>query len=445
MNIESRVSIAVMIIGAIGFSGGVMRAQSPAAATPQATSDTEKPKNYFFRTFTFSGQLRERWEAPDGSNFTVSPADSYVLSRIRFGVACKPSSWLRVFSEVQDSRALFYEKSPSNAVSDPFDLRQAYIEAGVLEGPGVKARVGRQDLFIGSNRLLTTGDWSNVTKPYDVARGTIATGIVSVDLIAGSQVLIDPNRMDRHKPGEHLYVAYSTLKKLIPDASIEPYLMAKNQYSVKGKDGKSGGADTLYPGGRIIGKTKRRLDYNFEGVREAGSYSDETIRAWGYVGGGGWAVAPSLWKLHVSSDYQFASGNDDKKDGVHNQFDYLYGAQQPPTSLSGLFAWRNIENFRAGADFSPLRKLTVKIDYRDYWLATVQDGLYNAIGTETASNTKATSNHVGEGIETQFIYSLNGKTSLGAGIATLSPGAYLVQSKKTTGYDYPYFYLLRNL
>jgi Alginate export len=443
MSMRSPLAIAALIVNALGFSGAA-RAQSPAPAVARKTDDREKPKNYLERTIAISGQLRERWEDTDGANFSVTPADSYVMSRVRLGVAYKPVSWLRLFSEAQDSRVLFYQTKPSNAVDDPFDFRQGYVEAGSLEGPGVKARVGRQDLFIGSNRLLTTGDWSNVTKPYDAARGTITTGFFAVDLIAGSQVQIDPNRMDRHKPGEHFYVAYSTFRKLIQDASIEPYLMAKTQFSVKGKDGKAGGADTLYVGGRIVGKTRGRIDYNFEGLREAGGYADDTIRAWGYVGGGGWTVSPALWKLHVSSDYQFASGNDGKKDGVHDQFDYLYGAQQPPTSLTGLFAWRNIRNWRAGADFKPMRKLTIKIDYRDYWLATVQDGLYNGIGTQTVLNAKATSSHVGEGVDTLVSYAINGKTSFSTGVATLSPGAYLVQSRKTSGFVYPFLCFTRS-
>jgi hypothetical protein len=180
-------------------------------------------------------------------------------------------------------------------------------------------------------------------------------------------------------------------------------------------------------------------------VKEAGSYANESVNAWGYAGGGGWTVAPSLWKLHISSDYTFASGSDGRKDGVHQQFDYLYGTQQPLNSLTGQFAWRNIEDFRAGADFKPLRKLTVKIDYRDYWLATVQDGLYSAIGTETVLNAKAASNHVAEGVDSMFVFAINGKTSLGTGIGTLTPGAYLIESKKTTGFFYPFFYFQRSL
>ena len=144
--------------------------------------------------------------------------------------------------------------------------------------------------------------------------------------------------------------------------------MARTISSVKGKDGVAGGADTLYMGARIIGRTRGRLDYSVEGVREAGGYAHDSVRAWGYIAGGGWKVSPALWNLHLSSDYAFATGDNGKKDGVHQQFDFLYGAQQPPTSLTGQLSWRNIKDWRGGADFTPVRKLTVKLDYRNYWL-----------------------------------------------------------------------------
>src|SRR5579863_8598207 len=94
-----------------------------------APSDTDQGqdsglKNYLSRTFKFSGSIRERWEATDGP-FSVTPADSYVLSEVRLGLLFRPSSWLHFFAEAQDSRVLFYQTTPSNQQSNPFDLHQA--------------------------------------------------------------------------------------------------------------------------------------------------------------------------------------------------------------------------------------------------------------------------------------------------------------------------------
>jgi hypothetical protein len=424
-------------------------AQDPNVKKPgtsaSADPDSEEPRHLLPKSITLSGQIRERWESTKGPSFVPTTAESYVLSRIRFGVAFKPTSWLRFFGETQDSRAIFYKVNPSNAVSDPFDWRQGYVEAGALEGNGVSARVGRQDIHIGSERLLTTGDFSNVTKPFDIALGTITYGSFSTQLIAGSVVLADPTREDRNKPGEHVYADYSTFKKLIPGASVEPYVMAKTALNVKSKDGIVGSADTIYLGGRVLGKVPGGFDYSMEGVREAGSYSNDSVDAWGYIAGGGWTNARLPWKLHFSSEYTFASGDSGAKDGRHESFDILYGTQQAATSLTGLFCWRNIEDVRAGADFSPVKKLLLKVAYRDYWLATVEDGLYSGTNIQIVLDRKATSNHVGQGVDTQALVALNGKTSIGFGLGTLNPGAYLIQAKKTSEYYYPYMFLTRKL
>jgi hypothetical protein len=424
--------------------------QSPAATpdgTPAAPAAVAASglRDYIARTVKVTAALRVRWEGPDGSDFTVSPADSYTLTRIRVGMAFQPTPWLRVFGEVQDARAEFYKTPPSSALVDPFDLRQSYIELGKTEGNGFKVRAGRQDLAIGSGRLVSSGDWSNVTKSFDILHGYYTSAGIKVDVIAGSVVLADPTRMDRNKPGERFYVAYTSFNKVIPAGVIEPYVMAKTALNVKGKDGVLGNADTIYGGARVMGKTPYGFDYSAEAVREGGGYAHDTVQAFGYVAGGGWTFSRAPWHPRLNADYAWASGDDNRKDGHHQSFDYLYGTQQPMYSLTGIFAWRNIADWRAGVELTPRKNLTLSASFRDFWLATVQDGLYNCGGTRTVFNAKATSNHVGEGLEAIFSYRFNSRTTLGAGIGTVAPGSYLKQSNKTTGFTFPYITFTRQL
>ena len=412
------------------------------------TAPPERPKSFLERTVVFTGSLRVRLESTQGSDFSLTTANAYALTRARLGVGFRPVPWLRVFGEAADARAEFYQTKPPSSNDNPFDLRQAYIEAGTLEGNGVRMRLGRQDMTIGSGRLVAVGDWGNDSKTFDVARGTVTSGKFNLEAIAGSPVLPDTTRFDRHKAGEHFYVAYLSIKSVLPAAGIEPYFMAKTQTgtaAVKSKDGQLGNADTLYAGMRLTGKLPGRFDYSFEGVREAGHYSHDAVDAWGYVAGGGWTINRSHWKPRISSDYAWASGDSGKKDGFHQNFDCLYGLNQPLNSMTGQISWKNIGDWRAGLDFTPMKKIKVKMDFRDYWLATVQDGLYNSSGTRTVFDAKATSNHVGAGVDAQIILSLDKKTLVGLGFGTLTPGAYLKQAGKTTGLIYPSIYFTRQL
>jgi hypothetical protein len=433
------------------LSTGAASAQDTASAPGAATDKAEAPAAstgliaYLKRTVQLTGSVRARLESTQGANFSTTPAEAYLLSRVRLGIGFKPFSWFRSYVEAQDARAYNYKVTPPTSVDDPFDLRQAYVEVGAVEGNGVKLRAGRQDVTLGSGRLVGTSDWSNTAKNYDVIRGYVTTGSFKMDVLGGSQVLIDPTRLDRSKPGEHFYGAYTAFSKLLPGGSVEPYLFTKTALNVKGKDTVLGNADTIYVGGRVIGQVHGGFDYTYEGVREAGSYADDSVRAWGYVGGGGWTIPNVGWKLHLNSDYLYGSGDSGKKDGVHESFDNLYGLNQPLNSLTGLFSWRNAEQWRAGVDFVPYKKLKVKIDFRDYWLATVRDGLYNSSGTRTVLNAKATSNHIGDGVDALFSYALSPKSTFVLGIGNLSPGPYLKESGKTSGYIYPTFSFSRQL
>lgn len=400
-------------------------------------------REYLFKTVKLSGSLRTRWESTHGSDFSVTPASSYLLTRARLALSFHPAAWFQIAGEAQDARALFYGTTPSGSVRNPIDLRQAYVQMGTPENGGVMVRVGRQELTLGSGRLIASLDWSNTARLFDVARAQLGARKFKLDLVGGSIVQTDPDRIDRHKPGEHFYSAYGALPALLPAASIEPYLVVKTQLSARGKDGLPGDAETFAFGARAIGKAPGRFDYSVEAVREAGNYSNDTLRAFGFIGAIGWTIANSGWRPHISAEYTYASGDDGRKDQHRESFDNMYGYNNPTNSLTGLFGWRNLSEWRTGMDVRPLALLKVKIDFRNFALANNQDGLYNSSGSRTVFNPMATSTHVGYGIDTQVVLALSKATSLGVGLGTLSPGEYLRQSGKTTGFLYPYLYLSR--
>jgi len=394
-------------------------------------------------TVRLSGSIRERWEATDGDNFSATPAESYLLSQIRLALTVQPVSWLSFFGEAQDARVLFHQTNPGTSVSDPFDLHQAWVAVGKREGNGFFAELGRQELTIGSGRLINSTDtwWTNSARTFDVVHGSYATNLLRAEVVAGSVVQVDPTREDRHKSGDHVYAEYNTFGHLIPGATVEPYFFARTLVGVKAKDGHIGNMDTLAAGGRVAGKTPGRIDYSVEALHEYGSYADDRFSANGLAALLGWTISASGWAPRLSSDYAYASGDDGRNNGHRENFDNMYGSNQPLNSLTGLFGWKNICDWRSGVDFRPRKALRVKIDFRDYWLANTGDGLYSAAGTRTVFDSKATSAHVGEGFEMQSTLAVTKKTTVGFGVGNLFPGAYLEQAHKTSGFIYPVVYL----
>jgi hypothetical protein len=423
---------------------GTSQTQDSQAQKDQSTSDPAQKSgggNYFLRAFKLSGSIRERWEATDGP-FSLTPAESYVVSQIRLGVLFQPSEWLHFYAQAQDTRALFYQVRPGTSVSDPFDLHQAWVSMGQPEGPGFFSEIGRQEMVIGSGHLLASTDdwWVYTDRDFDVARGSFTSKYFKSELLAGSVILVNPEAPDEHRPGDHVYADYNTFPHLLPSASVEPYLIVRTSDNVKSKEEQIGEMDTLALGGRLVGKLPGRIDYNFEPIHEFGSYSSDRWDANALLTGLGWTVTQSGWKPRLVSDYTYASGDDGKKNGVRESFDNMFGYNFPMNSLTGQFAFRNIEDYRTGVEFFPWKKLKVKLDSRQFWLANVNDGLYSSYGTRTVFNPKATSTHVGESVEMMATASLTKTTTFGFGVGTLFPGEYLKQSNKDQAFIYPYLY-----
>jgi hypothetical protein len=116
----------------------------------------------------FSGEVRVRAEAdaPGGGQ----ERDVFTLLRSRFGVRVDPAPSVSLFLQVQDSRVLGTEGA-APATVDLFDLHQGYAQLdGAWNASKLTLRAGRQEIALGNQRLIGTGDWSNFARSFDGAR-----------------------------------------------------------------------------------------------------------------------------------------------------------------------------------------------------------------------------------------------------------------------------------
>ena len=364
------------------------------------------------------GQIRGRMEAPAGSDFLHDSARPYLLTRLRLNVALRPRKWLTLFAETQDTRALNYDGTPPATMQDPLDLRAAYVEVRSSDQRGVMLRAGRQEIALGNSRLISIGPWSNTSKTFDAIRMAWFRPGLRFEWIAGSLVLADGARFDRHKPGDHFYASYNTLSQLVPHSQLEPYFIARTVV-----DG------TTYTAGlRWAGTFATAFDYSAEMLRQWGTRAASRIHADAGTYTLGWTFRTSPRKPRVSADFSFGS----------RYLDLLYGNQQPFFSYTGMFCWRNLRTVRAGFDFSLRKNVKAGLDYRDFYLSTVADAWYNSAGNAIVLNRQATSSHIGQGPDTQVSWTIGRYGQVTAGVAQVVAGAYLRQSGKGSGYLYPY-------
>src|SRR3989442_4044638 len=142
---------------------------STSSASPPPSSalvnDWLRDRSAAFNEWDLGGQFRVRYEIKeDGGSFPdrdfrrsgVDNDNSYLLLREKVHLGYTPVSWLAVYFEGRDSSTTGDDRNP-NPEADQLDLHQAFVRIGDAKAFPLTARIGRQELVYGDERLVGNG------------------------------------------------------------------------------------------------------------------------------------------------------------------------------------------------------------------------------------------------------------------------------------------------
>src|SRR5688572_13206993 len=185
---------------------------APAAAPPQVPQKVpifNRANQKLPAWLRVRGEFRERVEGFQNLGFTDGRDDGYALSRVRFNVAVTPNKHLSFQANVHDARVGGKTVGPTTApFRGPFDLRTAFADIGSSTAP-VAARIGRQELAFGEQRLLGHLAWVNTGRSFDAARVILRAKTFQVDVFGASVVRSLPDGFDKSGNGNRLIGAYA--------------------------------------------------------------------------------------------------------------------------------------------------------------------------------------------------------------------------------------------
>jgi hypothetical protein len=428
---------AIVCTTIVAASGSPLRAQAVDPAKP-AVPIVNRANDALPSWLRVRGEFRERVEGFTGAGFTDGRDDLYYLSRFRLNATVIPAKHLAFTVQVQDARVGDKEIGSTTApFRAPFDLRAAYADVG---GPQdrASARVGRQELAFGEQRLVGHANWLNSARTFDGARLTVRRSFFTVDGFATSVVRILDNEFDKSGNGNRFLGAYGAFAKVIPKSSIEPYIFYRADRNLRTETGTLGSLGLTTTGARWVGQLPARFDYGVEMAGQAGSLGADSVRAWA----GHWqlrqTVKPSR-PLRVTGEFNYASGDRNPADGRRGTFDQLYPTAHDKLGLADQIGWRNIRHVRAGLELPPVQKVQLITNYHSWWVAERTDALYSASGAVLARvNGGAAASHVGQEIDVQAARVLTPQIQVAGGYAYLFPGAFLKQATPGSGYGAPY-------
>ena len=417
-------------------------AQQPLAPTP-ASIPAKPPvlnraNELLPQWFRLRGEFRERLEGFDGFGFNSTREDLYWLSRLRLNATIAPSRQLSFQAQLQDARVAKKTVGPTGA---PFkaamDLRMAFADVGAPTSH-VTVRAGRQELVYGEQRLVGHVSWLNAARTFDGVKATFRTKAFTTDVFATSVVRILDGEFDKSGNGNRFAGVYGTTAKLIPRATVEPYVLFKRDVNLRPEAGGLGTLKETTTGVRIAGTLPARFDYGVEMALQRGALGTDDIRAWA----GHWQMRetfPGRTAVRLTGEYNFASGDEDPADNVRGTFDQLYPTPHDKTGLADQIGWKNVHHARAGFEVTPFRGFPVTTNYHSWWLAENKDAIYNVANAVVGRvATGAADRHVGQELDVQVSRALTPQIQAAAGYAHIFAGPFLKATTPGASYSHPY-------
>ncbi len=407
----------------LGLSLGIasLQAQTPPPTTATASTTSTVPpvsaglfndwlrqEDSLFNNFDFGGQFRARFvdqtyfavpgAGPTAVDFRANTPvnqNDFLLLRTRVHLGYSPVDWFNIFAEGQNSSSTGDQRNPNTQSDGPFDLHQAYVRLGGTTNFPVSAKVGRQELIYGDERLVGAFDWDNIGRSFDAAKLRYEQDTFWVDGFVGRVVIPNDNEFDQPNWNDWFSGVYGSTRSLVPHTELQLYFLADNANGNSPKDvttyGKGNSPRDIY----TIGTRFQTLPGQFQGWdlngEFAGQFGDFEYPAGtpGVINGqrlnhvayathieGGYTFVETDFKPRLALGFDYGSGDGNPNDKTHNTFVNLYPTNHKFYGAMDFLSWQNLLDPYLKASITPLKGLSVSLTYNAFFLATTSDFFY---------------------------------------------------------------------
>ncbi|NUQ30896.1 MAG: alginate export family protein [Acidobacteriaceae bacterium] len=381
------------------------------------------------RWLSFDMEVRDRGELQTAYNYTKGQR-IYSLTRVRGGMTIRPTSFMSAYMQFHDTHALGQSIGlVASNMRDGFDLRQGYLE---LHHRYLQLIAGRQELKFGSERLIGISDWANNSRTFDAFRLSMGGRRNHLDLFTSSVVAVHPTSLDTHGAGLNFHGAYASLRSIVPNANVQPFVYIKAMRSVTSQQKIAGSELETTFGTEVEGVLPAHFSYQAMGNLQRGSFSNNAIHA-----GAGFAkVYYSAAKLPLQPragiEYDYATGNPHRNLNRVSTYDQLYPSNHNAFQLMDLFGFQNIKQRRFNLDLRPTTNLTLLFQASHQTLATKMDSLYNSAGSVLVKAPTAgfANTNLGNSLDLSAKYVYHESVVANLGVSHLFPGQLLKDNSK---------------
>jgi len=306
---------------------------------------------------SFGGSYRARLNNYDHDRFGLAgtPDGHLLLHRMLLHGDLHVNEHLRTFVEVGSHFTDGHSLNPGPFDEDSADITQAFAD---IKLKNTQIRLGRQEMKLGSTRLVGVRDGPNVRRTFDGLRFTVPMQEVGLQLLALQEVAVEEDGFDNQaNEDENLWGAYAAFDVDITQAEIYYFGLYRGQASYT----QGTANETRHTIGTRLFGTRHAWDWNVELAYQLGEFGSSDIRAWTAASLTGYMLKETKWSPRLALSANIASGDDDPTDHRLNTFNPLY-PNLTYFEEAAILAPQNFFNIEPEITLHPHEKLSVSLD-----------------------------------------------------------------------------------
>jgi Alginate export len=389
---------------------------------------------------SLGGEIRERYEYYANANWALDRQDpnGYLLQRYLISGDLHYRETFRVFGQLMSARENGRIDGPRPNDEDFGDLHQGFVDAKLdLNGKGsLVTRVGRQEMFYGSQRLVSLREPPNIRLSFDGVRFVYQNESLNVSGFATKPVKTKSGYFDdRSNPDTTFWGVYGSAPlTILPSGNVDFYYFGfENDNAIYNLRTDRELRHSV--GTRIWGK-KSDWDYNFELVYQFGKFGEENIGAWTMASDTGYTFAgkPLSPRLFIKAD--IASGDRNRNDSKLQTFNAMF-PRGGYFSETGLIGQANIVDVHPGIELKLTRRVSFVGDWDFFWRESTDDGIYNNALKLVRSDNRSYARYIGSQVQAMLQWSIDRHFTASAVYAHFFAGDFLKETPP--GNDVNYF------
>jgi hypothetical protein len=329
---------------------------------------------------SFGGQNWVRSMNEYNSRLTAGD-NNYILNRNRVHMDLWYKDNFRFFAEGIASFTENQDLTPLPIDRTGPDFLNFFVDIKVADvmGKPLYTRVGRQELTLGSQRLVSALDWANNRRTFQGVSALRNGDKWDMTAFWLQPVIPNNQKLDWADVQQQFAGAWFTYRPKKGHAVDLYNIVYSNDNTVAQRGVQRGNFTINTTGARYAGDHEGFL-WDVEGAMQLGRQAGNDLVAGMATAGVGYNAKDVAWNPTVWGYIDYASGDRNPRGGEVNTFNQLFPFGHYYMGWADLVGRQNIFDLNFHTYLYPTKWLTLNIQYHNFWLASRNDALYNVAG-----------------------------------------------------------------